>query len=95
MPITVLGAPSLAASPEPQAGPPGLSAEQRALFLAARPAPLSAAAASPALAQFLLEGDEAAYEAATGPKRSVSEQVEAHLKAIASLSAAQRQALFR
>jgi hypothetical protein len=91
----VLKAPSLAVSPPPADQTSDLTAAQQALFEAAAPVPPSAAAASKALAAFLRTGDVAAYLAVMGPRRSVSAQVALTVKALASLTLAQRQAMFQ
>lgn len=80
------------APPTPEL-PPGLTAAQKALFLAAAPKPIAPAAGAKALAALLTTGDVAAYNAATAPTRSAAEQADLTAAALASLTLTQRQAM--
>lgn len=74
--------------------PPGLTAAQKALFLAAAPKSISPIAGANALAALLTTGDVTAYNAVTAPKRSLAEQAQLSAAALASLTLTQRQAMF-
>lgn len=87
--------PTTAQATQPQPEPSSdLTAAQLALFRAAEPPARPPAAIARALSAFLKTGDTAAYLAATGPTRSVSAQVNATVAALASLTVAQRRAMF-